>query len=298
MLNRVLNPLIFDFPHPSPLGDRVREKIRGENGKFITRSFPDGETYLRVESSVAQRNVIINASLVRPNDGFLNLLFLADTLRSQKAKRIGLLAPYLAYMRQDKVFQKGEALTSKTFATLLSAYFDELITIDPHLHRYHTLSKIYSIPTTVLHAAPLISQWIHKNVQNPFVMGPDAESVQWVKEVANDFPFIVLNKVRHADGHVEIAWPSMEGLEEKTPVLVDDIISSGGTLLQAIHHLKSVSTKAPLCVAIHPIFAGNSYEKLREAGVQQIVTCNTIPHVSNHIDVSPLLASALKTNLL
>ncbi|HUX78660.1 MAG TPA: ribose-phosphate pyrophosphokinase [Alphaproteobacteria bacterium] len=289
-----MTPLVFDFPYPSSLGVHIRDEIGADEGIVTVQPFPDGESFLRVESSVEGRNVIINASLFQPNDWFLNLLFLADALKTQGAKRVGLLAPYLAYMRQDKVFHPGEALTSKTFAHLLSTYFDYLITVDPHLHRYHSLSEIYSIPTMVVHAAPLISQWIHSHVKNPFLIGPDIESAQWVAMVAGTSPFIVLDKVRFKDGHVEITWPPLDDMAGKTPIFVDDIISSGGTMLQAVEQLKELSAKPPICVVIHPIFAENSYQRLHEAGVENIVSCNSIQHPSNAIDLTPLLVAALK----
>lgn len=289
-----MKPLIFDFPTPSSLGQKVRAQMGAEEGKVLVRSFPDGETYLRVESPVKGREVIINASLVHPNDWILNLLFLANALRAQGAKRVGLLAPYLAYMRQDKIFQPGEALTSKTFATLLSASFDYLITVDPHLHRYHRLEEIYSIPSQVVQAAPLISQWIQKNVKNPFLIGPDQESTQWVKEIAQNAPYLILQKVRHATGDVEIVCPLIQGIKGKTVVLVDDIISSGVTILQTMSHLKEQGISHPMCIAIHPLFSADSYEKLLNTGIQ-IITCNSISHPSNQIDLTPLLVPALQT---
>lgn len=286
--------LFFDFPFPTLLGQTVREKIAAEEGRLILRTFPDGETYVRIESLVSGRDIIINASLFHSNDWFLNLLFLADALRSQGARRVGLLAPYLSYMRQDTVFHPGEAVTSRTFARLISTYFDYIITVDPHLHRYHNLSEIYSIPSTVLHVAPLISGWIHQYVKEPILIGPDDESEQWVKDIAGPAPYIVLHKVRDEDGHVEITWPPVGNLKGKTPVFVDDIISSGGTMLQAVEQLKMYTKEAPICVAVHPIFAGNAYQKLQEAGVKQIVACNSIPHQSNQIDVSCLFVDVLK----
>jgi len=289
-----MNPLIFDFPEPSLLGKYVRDALKGEEGKLLVKSFPDEESYLRVESPVEGREVLINATLFHPNNWLLDLLFLVDALRSQGAKRIGLLAPYLSYMRQDKIFNVGEALTSKTFANLLSSSFDYLITVDPHLHRYHDLQEIYSIPTTGIKAAPLIAKWIHKNVKNPFIIGPDGESAQWVEDIAQDAPSLVLTKTRFEDGHVEIVCPQIEDIGLKTIILVDDIISSGGTLIQAYSLLKAQGAKPPICIAIHPIFAENAYEKMVNAELKNIITCNTIPHPTNAIDVTPLLVPVLK----
>lgn len=289
-----MTSLVFNFPSPSSLGHLIAQGMNAEEGRFFLKSFPDGETYLRVESAVKDRLVIINAPLARPNGWILDLLFLADTLRSQGAKQVVLVAPYLAYMRQDKVFHPGEALTSASFARLLSDHVDCLITVDPHLHRYHSLSEIYSIPTHVVPAAPLMSSWIHENVQDPFLIGPDGESAQWVEEIAQDLPFIVLNKTRDQEGHVKISWPQDVNIGKRTPVFIDDIISSGGTLIEALSHLKGEQTKPPLCLAIHAIFAGSSYEEVIAAGAHKIITCNTIPHPSNQIDLSPLLLKILQ----
>lgn len=288
-----MKPIIFDFPNSSPLGHKMREKMAAEEGRFNLKSFPDKESYLQILSPVKGREVIVNATLFHPNGWFLELLFLADTLKAQGAKKVRLVAPYLSYMRQDKVFHPGEALTSKTFAELLSTYFDSLITIDPHLHRYHNLSEIYSIPTKVLHAAPLISEWIHKHVKNAFLIGPDEESAQWVHKIGGNCPFIVLSKVRNKKGDVEISWPDVRGIEGKTPVFLDDIISSGVTMFKAIEHLKTLTDASPICIIIHPLFANDSYKKLQAIGVKEIISCNSIPHPSNQIDLSELIVSSL-----
>ena len=110
--------------------------------------------------------------------------------------QVGLVAPYLAYMRQDRRFKPGEAVTSREVAQLLSGAFDWLVTVDPHLHRYTSLAEIYRIPTHVTHAAPLISQWIKANVPRALVIGPDSESEQWVSAVASEAgaPFTVLRE--------------------------------------------------------------------------------------------------------
>ena len=110
-------------------------------------------------------------------------------------------------MRQDRRFKPGEAITSRQTAELLSNAFDWLVTVDPHLHRYGSLSEIYRIPTHVVHATPLISKWIREHVANPLIIGPDSESEQWVSAVANDAgsPYSVLEKVRRGDRDVEIS---------------------------------------------------------------------------------------------
>ena len=165
---------------------RLRETLGAEVGQLELHAFPDGETYLRFLTDVAGRTLVIVCTLDRPNDKILPLIFAAATARELGAAKIGLVAPYLAYMRQDRRFKPGEAVTSRQIAQLLSNAFDWLVTVDPHLHRYGSLGEIYRIPTRVVHAAPLISEWIRAHVANPLIIGPDSESEQWVSAVAKD----------------------------------------------------------------------------------------------------------------
>ncbi len=114
-------------------------------GEFQYRAFPDGEDYLRIMTDVSNKRIFLLVDLHNPNNKILTIIFIAATLRTQGAKKIHLIAPYLPYLRQDKIFKPGEALTSQYFAQLISNYFDSLITIEPHLHRYQSLNEIYSL---------------------------------------------------------------------------------------------------------------------------------------------------------
>jgi ribose-phosphate pyrophosphokinase len=189
----------------------------------------------------------------------LPLIFAAATARELGAVQIGLVAPYLAYMRQDRRFKPGEAVTSRQTAELLSNAFDWLVTVDPHLHRYGPLSEIYRIPTHVIHAAPLISAWIKEHVMSLLIIGPDSESEQVVFAVAKDAgaPYSVLEKIRHGDRDVEISVKNLADLSGRTPVLVDDIISSGRTMIEGVR-LTSLGGAEPICIAVHSLFADNS----------------------------------------
>lgn len=289
-----MTQIIYDFPADSALGDGIRKNVNAQKGQYVYKSFPDQETSLQNLSDVAGQSVAINASLFHPNSWFLDLLFFADSLKSQGARKVTLIAPYLAYMRQDKIFETGQALTSKTFAHLISTYFDAMITVDPHLHRYKSLSEIYSIETKVLHASHLISEWISQNVPNPFLIGPDSESKQWVEEIAQNNPYTTLLKTRNPQGHVSIRWPVSPQIKDKIPIILDDIISSGETMIKTIELLKNISIVHPICITIHPIFANVSFEKIQSLGVQKIISCNSIPHSSNQIDLAELISQHLK----
>ena len=223
------------------------------------------------------------------------LTFAAATARELGAVRIGLVAPYLCYLRQDQRFRPGEAVTSRLFARMVSGTFDWLVTIDPHLHRLAALDAAYTIPTRTLHAAPLIAEWITKNVQRPVLIGPDVESEQWVGAIAASCqaPHVVLEKRRHGDRSVEISIPDMASWDGRTPVLVDDIISSARTMIETVSRLTHCGMGTPVCIGVHGVFAAQAHEALRSA-CPRIVTTNTILHQTNDIDVSPLLVDATR----
>src|SRR3546814_11225332 len=109
------------------------------------------------------------------SDGFLRLIFVADAARALGAREVTLIAPYLAYMRQDRRFRPGEAVTSRPFAGLISSSFDRLVTVDPHLHRYPALEALSAIPTLTLHAPTVLAKWIAAEVRNRLLVGPDVE---------------------------------------------------------------------------------------------------------------------------
>jgi ribose-phosphate pyrophosphokinase len=198
-------------------------------------------------------------------------------------------------MRQDRRFQPGEAVTSIQFAHLISSHVDWVVTVDPHLHRRASLSEVYSIPSVIVHAAPLMSEWIRGHVMNPLIVGPDSESAQWVAAVADvaGAPHVVLEKVRRNDHEVEVTLPDMARWRDRTPVLVDDIVSTAQTMIETLGQLKATGFAGAACVVIHGVFAGEAYRNLVEAGAARIATSNTIPHVTNAIDVTELLAAGI-----
>jgi len=288
-------PVLVGMPGNDAMTLALARALDAARGQLELRAFPDGETYLRFLTDLAGRTIIVVCTLDRPNEKMLPLIFAAATARELGAARIGLVAPYLAYMRQDRRFKPGEAVTSRQVAQLLSDAFDWLVTVDPHLHRYGSLGELYRIPARVVRAAPLISAWVREHVANPLIIGPDSESEQWVSAVAKDAgaPFTVLEKVRHGDRDVEISVRNMHALAGRTPVLVDDIISSGRTMLEAVRLMAAHEGPRPVCIAVHGLFADASDRLLTDAGAR-VVTSNTVPHATNVIDVHPSIADAVR----
>lgn len=294
-----MKPLLLSLPGSDGMAQALASHLDGELGRTSLRRFPDGETYVRIETPVAGREVAIVCTLDRPDDKFLPLAFLSATAADLGAVRVGLVAPYLAYMRQDRRFLEGEGVTSKYFAGLLSSGVEWLVTVDPHLHRLGSLAEIYTIPSTVISAAPAISEWIRSHVERPVLVGPDAESAQWVGAVAQGAgaPFLVLEKLRRGDREVEVSVPEIGRWRDHTPVLVDDIISTARTMVATIGHLKRAGVAAPLCLGVHAVFAQGAYEELLSQGAARVVTCNTIGHPSNAIDLSAWIATAARAAL-
>jgi len=286
--------VLMPMPDNEDLAVKLAAALGGDIGSLEARRFPDGESYVRLKTDVSGRTLAIVCTLDRPDDKFLPLTFAAATARELGAARIGLVAPYLAYMRQDKRFKDGEAVTSKYFASLVSSQFDWLVTVDPHLHRYASLDEVYSIPTRVLHADPVLSEWIRANVERPLVVGPDSESEQWVSAVAAEAgcPYVVLSKDRHGDRDVAISVPNLSAWKERTPVLVDDIASSARTLIEACRQLTSSGMLPPVCIAIHALFASDAYNELMGVAAR-IVTTNTVPHQTNEMDLCSLMATGI-----
>ena len=262
------------------------------------RRFPDGEVYVRIDGDVSGHDVVLVGSLHEPGDKFLLIAFLAGTARDLGAKHVGLVAPYLAYMRQDSRFRPGEGITASYFAKLLSTVVDWLVTVDPHLHRLDSLDHVYSIPTTIARAAPAIGAYITENITKPVLVGPDSESVQWVSAVADACGglFVILEKTRRGDRDVSISSPDRPW-NGHTPVLIDDIVSTGKTMVEATRQLRAAGSAPPTCIAIHAVFADAVNDELVAAGARGIVTCDTIPHATNEICVAPQIADAVRARL-
>jgi len=295
-----MKSIVFALPEHEKMAKRLAGEIQSEFGEISLRSFPDKESYIRIISEVKDKIVFLYSPLNNVDPIFLTLYFLSETIKSLGSKRIVLIAPYLSYMRQDKIFHPGEGITSGFFASLISNMVDELVTIDPHLHRIKDLNEIYSIPSHVLQSADLISEWIKKNIEQPIIIGPDEESEQWVSKVAtnSNSPYVILSKIRLGDKKVQISIPNIEKFKGHVPILIDDIISTGGTMIETSVQLKKLGMKKPICICVHALFSDKAYSDLKLSEIERIVTCNTIEHPSNEIDVLTLISSWIRSEIL
>jgi ribose-phosphate pyrophosphokinase len=289
-MNRVLLP----FPAQHDLAQGMATLLQVRLGRLEWRRFPDGESLVAIDEAIDGASVAIVSSLHHPDDMALALRFAAATAREFGARRVGLIAPYLAYMRQDKRFHDGEAVSAPLFARFLEETFDWLVTVDPHLHRTPNLSALYRMPARRVAAAPLVADWIRDEVPDAVIIGPDGESEQWVSEIARraKVPHQVLNKIRRGDRDVEVSLPDLEAAQGRTPVIVDDIVSSGRTVIEALGHLNRLGLRDAVCIAIHAVFAQDAFQQVLAAGAARVVSTDSISHPSNAISLAPLLVQA------
>jgi ribose-phosphate pyrophosphokinase len=291
-----MNSLILALPGAEALAETLAQQLHCAASTVESHRFPDGEVVVRLRTSVAGHRVLLVAHLDRPDDKTLALVFAADAARELGARQVGLVAPYLPYMRQDDRFRPGEAITSRSYARLLSSTVDFLVTVDPHLHRWPALDAIYGIPSRVVPSAPAIAQWLQREVPQPMLVGPDSESEQWVADVAGriDAPWVTLRKERQGDRDVQVHLPAGVDHAGRTPVLLDDIVSSGHTMGGAAQVLRGAGWGRPVGIAVHALLDAAALDMLHRAGVARFASCDTVPHPSNAIRVAELLAQGIR----
>lgn len=286
-------PLVLGLPDNEVLAQGLAAQLGGAAEPLDVHRFPDGESRVRVPPGAAGRDVVLACTLDHPNARLVELYLAAATARDLGARRVLLAAPYLAYMRQDRSFHPGEGISAAHIGRWLSGFLDGLVTVDPHLHRIHRLDEVYRIPSRVVHAAGPIAQWLRPQLARPVLIGPDAESRQWVGEVAQALscPWFVLDKLRRGDHDVAVHLPDVAALRDRQPVLLDDIVSSGASLLAAAGQLRSAGFGAPLFLCVHALCGAEVAERLNAAG--RLVSCNSVRHPSNAIDLHRPLALAV-----
>jgi len=258
--------------------------------------FPDGESRLRLPPSLPER-VLLYRSLDHPNGKLVELLLTAQGARNLGAGWVGLVAPYLCYMRQDMAFQPGEVVSQRIIGRFLAEHFDALVTVDPHLHRVHALAEAAPVKQAVaISAAPAMGAFLATRDAKPLLVGPDSESEQWVRGVAAaaGLDYVVAQKTRSGDRQVEVHLPRRD-YRNLQVVLVDDLASTGRTLAAAARALLAAGTARVDVLVTHALFVGDALAMVRQAGTGEIWSSDSIPHPSNAFSLAPYLADALKT---
>ncbi len=287
---------VHAFGEAQPAARALAERLGLTCALVATHRFPDGELLVTVPAPA--ETVIVYQGLDRPNDKLVEFVLAAEAWRRLGARRLVLVAPYLAYMRQDRAFMPGQAISQRAVARLLEGLFDRLVTVDAHLHRTHSLAEIFGgMRAENLSAGAVIGQWLAKETSpaETLLVGPDEESSPLVKDVAARFgaPWTTFVKQRQGDATVRLQAARPDLIGGRKVVLVDDICSSGATLMSAARELQAAGAAEVRAVVVHALFDGRTAARLRASGVTHIASTDSVLHPTNCIELAPLLASAL-----
>lgn len=291
-----MKALLLHFEDETLEAGRLARAAGLECAVIERHRFPDDELRLRLPERLPGR-VVVYRSLHRPNEKLLELLLVARTAGRLGAEHLTLVAPYMAYMRQDVAFRSGEAVSQRIVGEFLAGLFDGVVTVDPHLHRVNTLAEAVPVPHAIaLSGAPLLADIVAQARPGAVLLGPDAESAQWVAAAAvrHGFAHAVCTKVRHGDRDVDILLPEGLDVSGRAVVLLDDVVSSGHTLAGATRLLRAAGAASVDVAVTHALFAGDALAQLEAAGVGQVWSTDCIAHPSNAVSVAPLLAEALR----
>jgi ribose-phosphate pyrophosphokinase len=286
--------LLLHFEDETDQAARIAAAAGMPTACISRHRFPDGELKLRLPEQLPPRIALLR-SLAQPNEKLVELLLATRTARTLGATQLTLIAPYLAYMRQDMAFAPGEAVSQRIVGSFLADLFDAVITVDPHLHRIQALEEAVPVPrTVVLSGAPLLADLIAQRRPDALLVGPDEESAQWIAQAAarHGFDQAVCRKVRHGDRHVEIALPDITA-HGRAVVLLDDMASSGHTLAQAARGLLAAGAVSVDVAVTHALFSGDAGPLLWQAGVRQVWSTDCVAHPSNAVSMAPAIAAAL-----
>ena len=288
--------MILSYPESRQQSQDLARELGCGQAEIVLHRFPDGESRVTLPDC-GEDHVVLLRSLDRPNDKLVELMLAAKALRERGARRLTLIAPYLCYMRQDTIFHHGEVVSQKIIGGLLASLFDELITVDPHLHRVERLEQAVPVKRAIaLSAAPLFARHLREQGCEWLLMGPDAESEQWVGAIASQcgMPHAVATKQRLSDRNVEIRLPEVP-VQGRRIMLTDDIISTGSTLARAAELLQAQGAREIRVLVTHALFTGDAVELLSHSGIAAIGSSDSITHPSNIIALVPMLAEAVRS---
>ena len=290
--------IVTSLPDYIEPAQRLAKELGYDYQPIRVHRFPDGECRVSVPIH-PPAHIIICQSLDHPNDKLVELLLAIQTLRPAGVERVSLVAPYLCYMRQDKAFHPGEAISQQIIGRLLAELVDDLITVDAHLHRVDMLQQAIPLENAInVSAAPALGEFLQQQDLQPLLLGPDSESQQWAQQIAEvgGFDWAVANKQRSSDVEVRITLPDID-FQGRLVVLVDDVISSGHTLAQAAAELHKSGARKICCLVTHALFAEGALELLQQADIKDIWSSDSITHQSNIIHLADMLSSQLQTLL-
>lgn len=303
--------LVLNGSNSTSLGEKIAIELGIKFENVTSRIFPDGETYVNINTDVNDRNaIIVQTMFPSQNNSLIEFLLIADATKDLGARTITGVVPYLAYSRQDRKFQSGEALSAKTVATLMKAVgVEKLITVDTHYqHKGPGKFDFFGIECINVSAGRLLLDHIKEKIDlDLMTIGPDLGSSEMIKYATGEEMFLTKEKRCPVCGKLaqececkikkkkyEITEiDSKYNFHGKNVVILDDIIASGGTMIKAAKKIKSEGAKKVIAAATHGLFMKDSLIQLKELTDYLVVTDSIATPVSN-VSVAPLIVDVLK----
>ncbi len=255
------------------------------------KRFPDTELYIRITEDLTGKHAVI-IQTTHPDPHIMELFFIQAAAKEAGAKTITTITPYYGYGRQDHSFKTGEAISAKTLAELISVHSNTFITVDPHKK---AILNFFTIPTQHCTAIPEIATYLCTNRDIDLVLAPDKGALISAQETAEligcDHDF--MEKTRINGTTVEIKPKNLD-VNNKNIAIIDDIISTGGTMAKSIKELKKQGAKQVTVACTHGLFVGDAIKKLQNAGCTDIIATDTIQSSYSKVSVAPSLAKLLK----
>jgi ribose-phosphate pyrophosphokinase len=292
---------IFSGNANRPLAQEIASNLNINLGRSIVGTFKNGEPRIKLEENVRGSDVFVIQPTCTPvNHHLMELLLLIDALRRASAARVTAVVPYYGYAKQEKKTTGREPISAKLVANLIRiAGAHRLLTMDLHAP---AIEGFFDIPVDHLQAGPLLADYIRElNLPNPVVVSPDAGGVGRANSFRERISagLAIIAKQRPQPDVAELL--EMVGdIHDKTAIIVDDMISTGGTLAEAARALKDRGARAVYACATHGVFAGDALSIIAESVLVETVVTNTIPLASNCedarvrvISVAPLFAEAI-----
>jgi ribose-phosphate pyrophosphokinase len=283
-------------PASTELGERISELTNLEKVGVDQRTFPDGESYVRLLGDVQNEHVIIVQTTSAPQDTrIMQLAFIADAAKRNGARKVTAMVPYLAYGRQDKTFLQGENISVETVSAMLNAAgVDALVTVN--VHAEDALKK-FPFPARNLSAIPILAEYfLKKGYKRAFALAPDkgamyiAEQAQRI--LGGEAGHLEKKRDRHTGQTSQTALNI--NVKGKTVIIFDDIISTGGTIVGAAKILRESGAVRVFAACVHPLLIGDAEKRILDAGVAEIVGTDSVPSHTSKVTLAPLLAKELQ----
>lgn len=288
--------ILYTFADSETLAARVAAAAGVPLQTVEARQFPDGETLIRV--APCGGHAILFRSLHQPTTKIFEVLLAASALRDNGARTITLVAPYLGYMRQDRAFHVGEAVSQKVMGDVIGRYVDRVAAVEPHLHRTHDLAAVFPGRAAVsISGAPAVAAAMaDKLTADTVVIGPDEESAPLAQTVAAPLKlsWMVGAKVRHGDRRVDLRLPDTVDLKGRPVLVVDDIISSGTTIVAVANAAKERGAKSVRVACVHALFDDAAQASFQQAGVASVDAGDGVPHAATSFSLDGIIVAALR----